>query len=807
VAKHLRLRLFFILISALLAFGFPLAAKSQDSAAIKLTASAGFDGYFKEGHWIPVHIIAENIGPSLDGRIEVSLKRLNNATSAYTYPISLPNTSRKEFFLYIYPESYYVGRDIKISLIANNTEVASTNARLTAVRDIDLLFGVISGSPSEFNLLADLDPTDGDAFVAQLDMNGLPDRSAGLSGLDILVISNVDTGAISESQLQSLRNWLVSGGRLLVTGGPNWQKTAAGLSGLLPLSPRNTQSLSDLSSLSSFSQSQFPIVGGAKISTGALTEDAQTLVSQSGYPLILTRPLGLGSIIYLSVDPSLEPLRRWGGLENLYGQLLNADQDLPGWADGFQNWDFAAQAIASLPSLAAPSALLFCGFLSLYVIALGPVNFVILRKLKRRELAWFSIPGLVLLFSMLSYLIGSQMRGNQPLISRMAIVQVWPGSSTARVDGLLGVFSPNRSTYRVEIGSGFLAHPIPTSARVLSGGNWTIMQDSAGVTLPDLRVEVGGLEALAVEGNIPAPQVTHDLKLYLDSQGASLQGSIANQSALTLDGAVLIAPGKTQQLGDFKPGDTRDISINLHAAGRAAQSGQSPNVTTSGSGIVYFNPGADTLAMDILGTSNYYQDKEINRRYLLLNALLSTQNGKAGPGGGVYLTGWASGSPIPASLQGKKASDEDTTLYIFNLSPSLDFRDNRLSIPPALFSWTTLSPGPTDHDSPYETRLFPGSYAVKFSLSQPLRFSSVQALTLHLKSSGTQGSSGLQIYLWNYLIEDWISFGKLDWGDFSVANPEKFVGPGGEVRLKIENQDSAAGINIESADFSLVVER
>lgn len=807
MTKALKVKVFFVLASALLIFGLPPAAKSQDPAGVTLTATAGLDGYFKEGHWIPIHIVAENTGQSLDGRIEVRLNRLNNATSTYTYPISLPNTSRKEIFLYVYPESYYLGRDLKISLLADRTEIASTNARLTTVRDNDLLFGVISEAPSDFNLLADLDPAGGEAFVSQIDMDGLPDRTAGLSGLDVLVISKVDTGAIKENQLQALGNWLVSGGRLIVTGGPSWQKTAAGLSTLLPLAPDDTQSVSDLSPLISFSHSQLPIKGDAVITTGSLRASAQTLASQSGYPLVLERSMGVGSIIYLSMDPSLEPLRSWQGLEDLYAGLLQVNKDSPGWAGGFRNWDFAAQAIASIPSLATPPALLFCGFLVLYVVALGPVNFIILRKLKRRELAWFSIPALVIFFSLLSYVIGIQMRGSRALMERMAIVQVWPGSNTARVDGLVGVFSPSRSTYQVNIGSGFLAHPIPTSTRMLGGGNWTIAENGTGVTIPDMRLEVGGLDGFAVEGNITAPEVDHDLKLSLAGTGASLEGQISNQSALTLHGAVVIAPGDTQQLGELKPGDTRDISISQRTSGRAAPSGQSTSAVPSGPGMVYFSPGGDALAIDILGTSNFYNDKETNRRYMLLNALASTQNGQRGPGGGVYLTGWTSESPIPASLQAKRASGENTTLYIFNIYPSLDLQGNRLNLPPALFSWTSLSPGPTDNDSPYDTRLFPGSYALKFWLSQPIRFSKVQALILHLKNSGAQGSSGLKIYVWNYSTEAWNSLGELDWGDLSVPDPENYVESSGEVRLKIENPNTPDGIRIEAADLSLVVER
>ncbi len=88
---------------------------------------------------------------------------------------------------------------------------------------------------------------------------------------------------------------------------------------------------------------------------------------------------------------------------------------IPGWADGFQNWDLALEAAKSLTGLSLPLSWMVCGFLGLYVIILGPVNLFFLNKLRRRELAWVTIPVLVVVFSGIAFILGSQLRGGKPI--------------------------------------------------------------------------------------------------------------------------------------------------------------------------------------------------------------------------------------------------------------------------------------------------------------------------------------------------------------------------------------------------------
>ena len=161
----------------------------------------------------------------------------------------------------------------------------------------------------------------------------------------------------------------------------------------------------------------------------------------------------------------------------------------------------------------------------------------------------------MILFSSLAFLVGRSLSGRQPVLNRLAVVQVWPRSGQARVDGLLGVFSPGRDTYQLEIPSQFLAHAIPGIFPQAPPASPAFIKTDLGAThVPDLRVDVGELRSLALEGQVPAYPIAQELSLQVDDRGAVLKGSLTNQGDQILHGAMLLASGKSQQYGDFQPG-------------------------------------------------------------------------------------------------------------------------------------------------------------------------------------------------------------------------------------------------------------
>jgi hypothetical protein len=783
------------------------AAPVAQASPITLDARAGFDGYYKDTRWVPVRVTVANDGPDAAGTLEVRVSRTNNAELVIAQPVELPTQSRREIFLYVPTEGFL--SSLVVRLMAGRDELAQDAVRLVQVGSSDLLYGVLAGSSSAYGVLGDVDPLSGTAFVAELELGDLPRASFAWHSLDVLVVSDVDTGALTPEQRASLEGWVAAGGRLLVAGGPTWQKTAAGLGQILPLVPTGTQTVSDLAPLAAFAAAGVP-QGASVVATGTLAPDAVVLASAGDTPLLAARRSGFGQVVFLAADPAFDPLGGWDGLEGYFRNILTGTSERPSWASGLRNWYAARDALNALPGLSYPSTLQICGFLGVYLIAVGPVNYLVLRRLKRRELAWLTIPAIVLLFSLGAYLTGYQLRGSSAILHRLAVVQVWPGAEYAQVDGMLGVFSPQRANFDLAFPANFLARPMPVDSFGTAASGYTVLQ-ADGTQIHDVRIEVGAVEPFVAQGQIEPPQFTSDLVLEVTGSGMLLRGTVTNHSRLDLSDVVLLAPGGVVRLGSLGPNATAQVNLSL--ANSRATPASTNNVmpaVADATGVLaqpYYPPSTfDSTIDDILGTGNYYSDREQFRRFQLLSSVIDSSTGSVRDAG-VYLVGWTDDSPLEVDLVDRKFATVDKTLYFVNLRPNLELSQGVVAIPPGLMTWISLSPSQSVAGTPYNMSLYQGiDFVLRFMPSQVVSFNAVQGLTLHLDSYGLTGPSGVDVQLWDFTEGVWVTQTGLNWGNSEISAPARFVGPSGEIQARVANVGQLQ-VTIERLDFTLFAER
>jgi hypothetical protein len=812
---------------AVLILGGALAGPASGHAAVlqqsglTFSARAGFDGYYKEGQWIPVRLTVANDGPDMSGTLRVSVPRgYGAAETIFTRAVDLPTQSRREIFLYVIPDGVIGNLDVAL-VNEKNRAVASKSIRMTQITPADLLYGVLAGSSSAFNGLADLDPGNGAAFIAQLEPGDLPPAGRGWKALDVLVISDVDTGALSPEQRAALAGWVAGGGRLVVAGGPSWQKTSAGVADLLPVAPAATRTLTDLSALAAFAAFS-PPEGSGVAAEGALTSDAVILVRAGGLPLVVTRRSGFGQVTFLALDPAFAPLKGWDGFGGLFRNILSIPLDRPSWLNGPANWSAAQEAVTALPNLELPATWQVCGFMFVYLIVIGPLNYLVLKQLKRRELAWITIPGIVLVFSSAAYISGYQLSGTRALLHQLTIVQVWPDSDRAQVDVLVGLFSPRRSSYDLEFAPGLLVRPMPNYSGF--GGPPTVrVEQGDSSRVPGVNTEVAAVESFVAQGWTAAPQFSSSLTMNVALAGgsATLDGAITNLSDLTLKDVVLLGPGpgSAQRLGQFSPGETMNVSLYLGSsrARPAPPNTISPAALVTVVGSVpppyYYGGYYDSTLDDVFGTSGgyYYNygDREQYRRFSLFQSVLDPYN-SSGRGNGIYLVGWTSDAPreVSTRVTNRNFSTLDATLYLIALRPEINLESGALTVPPGLMTWALLEASAQGGSpSPYDYYAYTGDrYAIRFAPAQPLVFDSAEELTLRLTSYGMTGIPDLRVELWDFSEYRWSQQVGLVWGENPIPDPARFVGPGGEILVRVENTGFSQ-VSIENLDFTLVVER
>lgn len=768
-----------VAVVALLA-GTGRRVSAQGRQEIILTARVGLDGYCRRDAWLPVFVTLENAGDDVDGRVAARVLTSQGGTSSYGQDIQLPATSRKEMILYVHPGDNMSA--LELELTSRGEVLAGKKLRPVCLTGETTMIGVLSDNPSTYDELAAMRPLRGGVKTAQLRIEDLPDHPQGWEPLDVLIVARTDTGRLGAARRQALETWLAKGGRLLVVGGPQWQAAAAGLEGLLPVQPGSTRTVTGLPALGEHFQLP-PPQGAAVLASGPIAGRAAVLVEQDGLPLVAEKPFGFGRVIFLAADPALQPLSNWDGMQQVYSQLLGPRPARPGWMDGMWNRYSADRAVSTLPHNPLPPSLAVCGWLILYVVVIGPLNFFITRRARRRELAWFTIPALVILFSGMAYAYGVIYRGPRPILNRLAVVQAWDGAATSEVRGMVGLYSPRRATYTLEA-----ENPFMLSTFAVGEQNRTILQTGTGTSMTGVRVEIGGLQAASVQGSRPALEMTHTLVLTLNDKGAVLTGKLTNASQSVLRDAVLVTPGGQRKLGHLEPGGSRDVKIALG---------------TVNNSLFYNSDPALTFGIDTGTGMNNRQDDDDIRRMELLNTVLYSEYGQIAANWGIYLMGWLDQPVLPVMIQGRVFDTIDTTLYVASLDPAVEIGPGPVRISSSLFAWESSDA----NISPYTVNeVPPDGYELRFRPAVPIGFSSVESLTLDLALSAYSSNiTEMSVYLWDFRAGNWMEVVDLNPGPIVIPQPGRYVGPAGEIRLRIDARNSSNWVQVDQTLFTLVV--
>jgi len=776
-----RFFLLVILSVTLLTAGLPAFAQSANG--ITMDVDAGYDGYYKAGSLLPVIVNVANNGAPIEGELRITQGSTSSGDRVvYNTPISLPTQSNKRVFMYVYPVGF--STDVEVELLDENGRLLHKTAS-NPIRQLpqdSLLYGVVTPEPGNLDYLEDVAGGRGEAAVGYLSLDDLPELPPAWNGLDVLVLHDVDTGQLNVAQMDALTAWLNTGGQLVVAGGAGWQKTSAALADMLPVAISGSETVEDLPALQAAIGEPFRDVGPYLVTTSSLT-NGELLLHEDGLPLLAQRPFGQGSVTFLALDPSLAPLLDWAGSETVWAAIADGVPAISPWADGFQNGWAAVSAVSSLPSLAMPPVFQLAGYLLIYVLVVGPLNYVILKRKNKRILAWVTIPIIVLVFSGLAYLTGFQLKGNDTIINQMSVVAGEVGGEDARVSTLLGLYSPRRRGYNVLLPIDSMARPLSEN---FSGSSPSLdaITRSNEVILSDVRVDVSGVETFVAESIRPGLPISGETILNINGGDVEMTVTVRNESDDLLENVTLLANSYALALGDIAPGEdasTTEIVGAVDASGTV--SFRSPGY---GSPLM---ANADT----ILGTSDYYNDRDAYPRWQFLQALeeeylsggLSTRNNQ------VTLLAWSDAAQLETAVEGFAHIPVSTTLYLLEMPIQDNLETGRLTVPFSLLEWTMLGSNNMYSESVQDFYMPASSWMeVEFTPWQEVAELAVDDVAIHLSTRSGQPNVPT-VRLWEWETDEWVDLDDMVWGETAVSDPQRFLTTDNTIRFRLQNKDQS----------------
>jgi hypothetical protein len=804
VNRPLTVWLLLVILALPILVGF--APPRQDQLSVDLSVSAGYDGYFRQGQWVAVRAEMANNGPSLDGMLRVRSGGIGGlAETIYQTPVSLAQGVRKQVFLYVSLDT--TAQRIQVEVVDDKGEVAGrADVRVLLVNRSDVLYAVVSESLLGAVDMTGLIPGTGEAHQTNWRIEQIPPLADALAGLDVLMFHDVDTGTLSADQVEAIRAWVLQGGHLIVAGGEFWQRTTAGFSDLLPVTLEGTRPIESLVGLADYLRADSaPLDGGTTLTRATVRPGARALVTLDGEPLIVRDMVGSGTVDFLAVDPQTEPLRSWADMDRLWYTLVASAGQQPSWLAGNESWTMAREATLTASNTALPSFTQLCGFLALYIVLIGPVNYLVLKRLNRREWAWATIPALILIFSVLAYTVGFNLRGNVPSLNRLATVMVWPDAEQARVNGLVGVQSPRRTTYDLAAAEGDTLRTLPDVGTGL--GVAATVTEGQRTVAEDVPIDAGMSASFAMRGSIPAPTVEGQAVWRLSDAGtARVRGTVTNTLDYPLEGAAILVKGESRYLGTLEPGETRkfDISIGPQDPGPLGLGQDSWLSTVSalpwgynGLGWCFTADGIGLTMSDVMRGEPFpcessgiaRQQQELRRRYRLLGAFVVDYDVSGGRGSGVYLFGWTDNLPLDVNLLDRQQKQEDTALLMVSLPVTVEGTSQQVVVPPGLTTWSVVRGGDarTAIDlTPTGFQLNNNERAVfEFMPLPDMRLAQVDELTIGFSAQGA-----LRLDVWDWDTDAWTEV-EVDpnTNSATISNAAAFVGPENAVRIRVLLED------------------
>jgi hypothetical protein len=766
----------------LLGVSATIAASGDVTAqgGLTMTVRAGYDGYYKPGNWVPVHIVIANGGGEIDGEVQVTTAN-NWRGTIYAQPAILATQSRKQFTLHVYvPQNV---RMLYVRLLDGTETRASKQVASQPVNNDDFLYGVVSDDVAALSYLAGLPPRGGNkrVNVAHLGLMDLPTQGRALSGLDMIILHNVDTGTLTDEQRTALRGWVAMGGHLFICGGPQATRTAAGLDDLLPVSIHGTETTADLGALGDYVSA--PFIAGVPAVVAQVapsTPGATILAGTADRPLLVRRKLDFGQIDYLALDPDLEPMRTWIGTDDFWLRTTSSTVfSEPSLSETI--WNNLSSALSNIPNLGLPSSWLVIGFLFAYVIVVGPLNLLVLKLVDKRALAWITVPVLILLFSCVAYLTGYVSRGRRVIVNDISILRGRPESGTAIVESYVGLYSPARRAYDVHLTDNVLVHRLapPFYGGYDPSSEEMTVELGPPTYIQGIEVDVGAMKSFATHAIQPWDDIEANLTLTPAGNIYHIEGTITNKGDAALTGCALLYQLRPVQIPDIGPGETAEVSVDI--AYRTNISAYSL---------------ADELLDDTALTAKQRRERE--RKQDILQGIF--QYSMSGPWSsrmemaGIVLLGWTSESALPVEVSRAASTTYATTLMLVPLRTTTG-DPNLMILPLRSLNWRVTASSTAL--SPYNLQRNTGNASFVFQLPDNARGMRVQKLTLHLdrlvsSSSGTRPS----IMIRNVDTDVWETIQAV-WGENEIVGPEHYINEDGEIAIRVNTSNINAPLSVD----------
>ncbi len=306
----------------------------------------------------------------------------------------------------------------------------------------------------------------------------LPQTWLGYQAVDLIWLAGVSREIQDQPAVRrALRSWVWQGGTIVLSGVESWSDLAESdpFAKLLPGPLLPITVLRQSTALETFAGASRPLLSAAALTpsgglpaVGPRSLQGRVLVREGigsdRQPIITQAVHGLGRVFFAGIDLDRPPLQDWPDRPRLVAALMrkslrySADHAVEPVeaAQRYANLgyvDLAGQlyrALEQYPQVRVVPFWAIAGLLLVYILLIGPVDYLLLRRWRRPTATWWTFPLIAAAFVLLPAWINRVYKGGQSETNQVELIDVDTVSGTVRGTLWSHVYIPR--TEQIDLG-------------------------------------------------------------------------------------------------------------------------------------------------------------------------------------------------------------------------------------------------------------------------------------------------------------------------------------------------------------------
>ena len=569
-----------LLVMLVMSFILP-ATEASAAATLEVKATAGVSGKAKYQSVVPLQVTVKNNGADFSGDMAINSSNSYEAASALVVPIDIAAGEEKTFTFYLDGLADYSYSDTDLFAfyegdIEKGKKIAYKGTKRLQSNFLDpssTFIYTLTDKSDRLSALLRLSTFVAQSNVEVFNINQLkdytlPEDSQGLAMANVIVVDEVAIADLTQKQQEALLKWVQDGGTLLLGAADQINATAGIFKEYLPLSLSqemtaiSAEALTKMSGGGIFTQ---PI----SVYSATSSEGSLPVLTENNTVLAAKKKVGSGEVIQTTFSLGDQPLASMDGYGALLAKVINiqsiSQQGI--MRQGQSPLDQISYELRNINEL-FPSFEVSVSYMLiviiLYILIIGPILYFILKKADKREHAWWIIPSISVVLSIVLFIVGAKDRIVQPQVQQSAFYKVNEDNSVNGyyVESIL----TNRSGDFV-----VNADQKTTAVALRNYNNFTgtmgplhessyIKENASGSTLTLRDLSYWSVQSF---GGKTSAQNIGKMDIDITLKNEKLTGTVKNNFPFALKDVTLISGVKEVKLGDIEANGTLQVNKEL----------------------------------------------------------------------------------------------------------------------------------------------------------------------------------------------------------------------------------------------------